>query len=191
MTLFKRIVAENRAAIVALAIGVLANVAAYALVVRPLAEKSTGSVDRANAANAARVAAERDYAAARALVAGKTQAQQELATFYDKVIPADLAAARRLTYSMLPALARKANVKWTERHTTVDPVEKNSHLGHLHIDMVLEGDYENVRQFIYDLETAPEFVIIDDVTLTQGEAGKPLTLKLDLSTYYRLSPNGT
>ena len=31
--------------------------------------------------------------------------------------------------------------------------------------MVLQGDYENLRQFIYELESAPEFVIIDDVTL--------------------------
>ena len=33
------------------------------------------------------------------------------------------------------------------------------------IRMVLQGDYENLRQFIFELESAPEFVIIDDVTL--------------------------
>ena len=46
--------------------------------------------------------------------------------------------------------------------------------------MVLQGEYESLRQFIYELETAPEFVIIDDVTLAEGEAGKPLTLTLDV-----------
>ena len=55
----------------------------------------------------------------------------------------------------------------------------------------LEGEYESLRQFIYELESAPEFIIIDDVTLTQGEPGKPLTFKLELSTYYRLTANGS
>ena len=55
--------------------------------------------------------------------------------------------------------------------------------------MVLQGDYESVRRFVYALETAPQFVIIDDMTLVQGEAGKPLTLTLALSTYFRV-PHG-
>jgi hypothetical protein len=33
-------------------------------------------------------------------------------------------------------------------------------------------------------------VIIDDVTLAQNDAGKPLTLTLELSTYFRLGVNG-
>ena len=56
---------------------------------------------------------------------------------------------------------------------------------------MLQGDYEGIRRFIYALETAPEFVIIDDVSLAQAEANKPLTLTLELSTYYRLGDNGT
>ena len=56
--------------------------------------------------------------------------------------------------------------------------------------MVLQGDYGNLRQFIFELETAPEFVIIDGVTLTQADTSKPLTLTLDLSTYYRLGAHG-
>ena len=39
-----------------------------------------------------------------ALVTGKSRADQELSTFYDKVLPADLSAARRLTYATLPKL---------------------------------------------------------------------------------------
>ena len=33
-------------------------------------------------------------------------------------------------------------------------------------------------------------MIIDDVTLSQTDPTKPLTLTLDLSTYYRLGANG-
>ena len=41
---------------------------------------------------------------------------------------------------------------------------------------MLQGDYESFRQFIYALESAPQFVIIDDVTLAQTDPTKPLTL---------------
>jgi hypothetical protein len=56
--------------------------------------------------------------------------------------------------------------------------------------MVLEGEYDSVRQFIYELETAPPFVIIDDVTLAQTGSEGPLALSIELSAYYRTGPNG-
>jgi Tfp pilus assembly protein PilO len=80
-------------------------------------------------------------------------------------------------------------VRHDERRTEVETV-KNQRLGRLRISMVLEGDYENVRRFIYDLEMDPSFVIIDDVTLTQGDPSKPLMLTLELSTYFRTATNG-
>jgi len=57
--------------------------------------------------------------------------------------------------------------------------------------MVLVGDYESFRRFVFDVETAPDFLIIDGVTLAQGEVGKPLTLNLELSTFYRVPANGS
>jgi len=56
--------------------------------------------------------------------------------------------------------------------------------------MSLKGEYQDLRQFIYELESSPEFIIIDDVTLSQPEADKPLVLSLQLSTYYRLAADG-
>ena len=97
-----------------------------------------------------------------------------------------------MTYSSLPRLAQKTNVKLGERHTEVDKAaKKETRLGRLQIRMILSGDYESFRQFLYELETAPEFVIVDDITLTQGELGKPLAFSVELSAYYRLGPNGT
>ena len=189
MTLLKRILVEKRSLVLPLALGLLVNAAAYGLWVYPLGVKTAGAADRAAAADALK-AAERDHAAATALVTGKTTADQELSTFYDKVVPADLPAARRLTYASLPALARRTNVKYEQRHTGIEPPQKNARLGHLQIRMVLQGDYESLRRFIYELESAPAFVIIDDVALSQNDPDKPLTLILQLSTYYRLSANG-
>ena len=188
--LWKRILIEKRAVIAPLVIGLLANIAAYALWVYPLGVKSATAVDRAAAAAQSLKAAEQDLANARALVTGKSRAEQEIATFYDKVLPADFSSARRLTYTTLPSLARKANVKMLERREEIDKTEKDARLGILHIQTQWEGDYEGLRRFIYELESDPAFVIIDDVQIVQQEASKPLNLRLTLSTYYRQAANG-
>lgn len=187
---WQRIVAEKRSVILPIAIGVLVNIGLYALVVYPLGIKSAGAADRAANAAKLRQAAEQDYASARALVAGKSRAEQELTTFYGKVLPSDQMAAVRLTYTPLPNLAKKANVRIVGRRWQPEPAGKDARLGRLHIVASLQGEYEALRQFIYELETAPEFVIIDDVTLMQGEVGKPLTLTIELSTYYPLGAHG-
>jgi hypothetical protein len=192
MTLLKRILAEKRSIVIPLAAIIVANVFLYVVIVQPKARQQTATVSRANAAAASRAAAERQMAAARALVEGKSRATQELATFYHDVLPTDLTAARRMTYATLPALAQKTNVTFAERHTDVDTAAatKDARLGRLKIRMLLEGDYEHLRRFIYELETSPAFVIIDDVTLAQNDPAKPLTLTLELSAYYRLGANG-
>jgi Tfp pilus assembly protein PilO len=190
MTLARRIFLEKRALIIPVALGVVLNIAAYLFVVRPLALKSAGVADRAIAARQALAVAERDLAAARALVTGTSRADEELATFYEQVLPADQNSARRLTYLTVYHLARKMNVKFLDRKYEVEPPKRDARTGRLKIRTELQGDYENLRQFIYALESAPEFVIIDDVTLSQNDAAKPLTLTIELSSYYRLDAHG-
>src|SRR5262249_45250239 len=177
---------EKRGIVVPLVVALLVNIAVYALVVYPLGVKSATAAERAAAAGAARQAAERDMASASALVEGKARADQERATFYQKGLPSDSDEARRITYARLPALARKANMKFNERRVDPDPQsQKDSQLGRVRTRIVLEGDYQSVRQFLYELETTPEFIIVDDVTLAQAEASKPLLLTVEVSTYYR------
>jgi len=191
MTLLRRIMGEKRRVIVPLVLALVANIAVYVLVVYPLGVKSESSSDRAAAAAQARQAAERDMAAAEALVRGKSTADEELATFYDKVLPSSFDEAQRMTYARLPALAAKANMRLIQREGDRDrESERQSHLGRLRTRMTLEGGYESVRRFLYELETASEFIIVDDVSLGQPDANKPLTLTVELSTYYRLDRNG-
>jgi hypothetical protein len=191
MTLLSRIAAEKRGLLVPLAIALLINVAVYALVVYPLGVKSATAADRATAAAEARQAAERDMASADALVTGKAKAEQELSTFYQKVLPANYDEARRMTYARLPALARKANMRFAERHADLDQqLEQKSQLGRVRTRMTFEGSYESIRQFLYELETTSEFIIVDDVSLGQPEPNKPVTLTLEVSTYYRQGRNG-
>ncbi len=185
MTLLRRIYAEKRAVLLPLGLALLANVLAYVLVVRPLAAKSAGAADRAALAVTAREAAEREEVAARALVAGKAQADEELNAFYSKVLPANLVAARRMTYASIPALAERTNVQYRRRQYDPEEVEKGDRLGRLNIRMELAGDYEDIRDFLFALESAPEFVILDEVTLTETNSEDALTLLVSLSTYFR------
>jgi Tfp pilus assembly protein PilO len=191
VTLWKRILVEKRPWIAPLALALAINVGVYAFVVYPLGVKITGAAVRAEQATAALKAAEDDFAAARALVTGTTRADQELATFYDKVLPTDFSSARHLTAATIPQLARKSGIKFAGRRTEIDDKDaKKTGLARLNIHVVLEGDYEKLRRFIYELESAPDFVIIDAVALSESDAAKPLNLAVDLSTYFRSGANG-
>lgn len=186
MTLWSRALREHRVLLLPLVIAALLNVLAYLFLVQPLAARSAGAAGRAAAASASLQSAQREFDLAKQLVDGKARADQELNAFYGKVLPADLTAARRMTYTSLPALAKRTNVRYeTRRFDTPDP-ERDARFARLGIRMMLQGEYEDIRTFIYELERAPDFVIIDDVTLTEGDENAPLTLRLDLSTYFNL-----
>jgi Tfp pilus assembly protein PilO len=66
---------------------------------------------------------------------------------------------------------------------------KESTLTRLGISLDLQGDYGAIRRFVHLLETAPEFTIIENVTLTSSEQGR-LQLNLALATYYRTEADG-
>jgi hypothetical protein len=190
--LTRRIFAEKRRLIVPLAIAIVANVLLYALVVYPLAVRSAGAADRAAAAAQQRLAAERELQVARGLITGKAQAEEELDAFYKKVLPTNVAAARSLTYVPVVEIARRNDVNYLSR-AYEDPEdvhpEDSRRLGvslkRLTTRVVLQGDYESIRAFVYELEQAPQFVVIDQVTLLEAEEGNPVTLTVTLSTFYR------
>ena len=192
MTLWQRILREKRSSIIGLALAIVANIAIYAFAVHPLGVKSANAAERAAAAAEERRSAERDATAARELINGKSRADHELATFYGEVLPADYPSARRLTYTPVVKIASKANIKFLARSEEVDLKQaKKTGLGRLHTKIQFQCDYESFRTFIYDLESAPEFIIIDDVSLAQTDPAKPLALTLEMSTYFRASSDGT
>ena len=73
-----------------------------------------------------------------------------------------------------------------ERRRYEPVVERGSNLTRLKVTMDLEGSYADIRDFIYGIESSPEFVVIDDVGLREGaQAGNALGLTMQLSTYFR------
>ena len=183
--LLRRAAAEHRRTLVVLALACAANVLVYALLVYPLSQRVANVEQRDRAAEQALTQARTEHARASGTLTGKARASAELATFYDDVLPQDLAGARRLTYLRLALLARDTALQY--QRASFDPaIEPGSTLTRLQIQMVLSGTYAEMRNFMYQLEAAPEFVVIDNVQLGEGNDGDgSLVVTLDLSTYYR------
>ncbi|MGE0705058.1 MAG: GspMb/PilO family protein [Vicinamibacterales bacterium] len=186
--LLSRIAAEKRWWLALLGIGLAVNVGLYAFLVRPLASSATGAGTRAVAAAEARRTAEREYAGVEADQAARQQALQDLAVFRDDVLPGSLAEART-TYASLPSLAADAGVAPLRRRSEVTPVGDAGGLQRLSVVMELQGTYQDLRSFIYELERGTDFVVIDDVTLTEQNETGPLGLVLTLSIYFASADN--
>jgi Tfp pilus assembly protein PilO len=186
----RRVFTEKRSLIIPLAVVLVVNIALYAMVVYPLSKKVSGAEDEARASSAALGAAKRDYDAARATVAGKGQADEELRKFYTDVLPPDVSGARRITFLRLEQLARQCDLK-VDRETSSPKPERDSQLVKFTYTASLSGEYRNIRRFIHDLETAPEFLVLENVELTQSETdGRGLNVNLQIATYYRAANNG-
>lgn len=186
--LLSRIVAEHRRTLMVLGILFVVGVLTYALVVYPLEQRVANIEQRDRAAEQGLAAAQAELAQVSGTLTGKAKASSELATFYKDVLPQDLTGARRLTYLRLARLAREANLDY-ERSSYSPTVQGDSTLTRLGIQMVLTGTYANIRTFIYELETAPEFVVIDNIQLSEGRGdGGSLVVSLQLSTYYKGTP---
>lgn len=188
-----RALREHRAWLVPLAIVLIVNAVVLLVVVMPLSRAAEGNAQREQAARAALAAAEQDVKLAEALRDGKVQATSDLDVFYQEVLPDDVSAARRLTHVKLAQLARGHDVLYERGSTSLEQL-KGSALERLHVSMSLTGEYADVRTFLYELETAPDFVVIDNMLLSEGtdQERSGLSLTLEVSTYYPApAPAGT
>jgi len=192
VTPFPRILREKRRIVVPLVLFAIANVVLFAVVVFPLQRQVAAAEIEARAQHEHLNAARFDLKNAKATVSGKAQADSELQKFYKDVLPGDQSIARRVTYTRLAQLARQANVK-LEHGTNAISREKGSSLAKLTTTYTLTGDYRDVRRFIYSLETAAEFIVLENVALTSSGDQAPsrgLAMNLDIATYFRSGNDG-
>lgn len=192
MSLFRRVLTENRRVVWPLAIAVLVNAVVYGAFVYPLRNRVANGQTRATEAERNQRAAERELQAAKGIAQGKQRAEADLQTFYRRVLPADIAQARRQVYVRLAQLAREANLKLQRQTADEERDSKESRLERLRFGLVLEGSYDSVRRFVHAIEIAPEFLIIDNTALAlRSEPNAPLVLTLAVSTYFLSGANGT
>jgi F0F1-type ATP synthase membrane subunit b/b' len=191
LPLVRRIVAEHRQLVIGLAIALVANILIYVFVVYPLGQRVANIEQRNAQAEQELAAARSDHAQASGTLTGKDRASTELTTFYSDVLPADEAGARRLTFLRIRQLADESDLGF-ERGLTEIEAERDRTLARLRSQIVLAGSWDNVRAFIYQLETAPEFVVIDNVELAESATGgTDLVVTVDLSTYFRAAAEAT
>jgi Tfp pilus assembly protein PilO len=190
MTLFRRVLAEKSGLVYPLVGAVLLNAAVFVAVVYPLSLKVANGERDAQAAARGRQEAQAEYDAAQATVSGKKSADEELKKFYGAVLPPDQSAARRIVSGKLDDLASAAGLKLG--NGGMEPTQdRESKLGKLTATVVLTGEYRNIRRFIHDLETSPEFLLIENVALSQGsERDRGLTVLVKVATYFRIGTDG-
>jgi Tfp pilus assembly protein PilO len=185
--LAQRVFAENRKPVIWLAAGLVINVLAYGFGVYPLSD-SVANVQQRNDTAAKELAAARlENEQASGALTGKDEAVMKLAKFYTEVLPTNLSSARQLTHLRLAQMARMHGLRYGKA-SSEPALTKDSKLTQLKVELTLGGSYAGVRAFLHDLETAPQFVVIDNVVLAESESDDQVALTLQLSTYYRSVP---
>ena len=188
--LVARVLVERRRVLLPLGIAALVNLGVYALAVYPLSLKVASSERRAVIARAQLQAAEREDATTRAVLERAEQADADLQKFYHDTLPSSVEAARRMSYAKLANLADHHGLV-IERRSYDRDTGYRGRLHKLKINMALSGEYRDIRAFLHALETSPEFVVIEDVSLSEGaNPGAPLAVAVQLATYYAGAPDG-
>jgi len=184
-SLVRRVLREHRAWIWPLAILLGLNVLALLLGILPMSRAVASAETRATSAAADAAAAASELAAATAARDGRDTATRELATFHADVLPDGVGEARRLLQLKVAQLARAHDVTFARSVASPESI-RGSDLARLQASIELVGRYRDVREFLYELETSKDFVIVDSIMLSEGEdASAPLNLTIVLSTYFK------
>jgi Tfp pilus assembly protein PilO len=185
----KRVFDEKRRIAIPVLAGLALNVLLFAGVVVPLGARVRSTETRAERAAQELQAAVREEADARGITESRDRTDVALKAFYEEVLPSSHARARQATFLRLTQLADQHNLEQSRRST--EPTQqKESSLARLQTSMTLQGDYDDIRRFVHQVESGTDFIVIDSISLRQGaEADAPLTLVLLLSTYYRAEPD--
>lgn len=184
-----RILTDKRFVVAPLALLAVVNLVMLGLVLGPLASRVQTLEARASNATVSAVAAQRELEQARALATGKTQAGEDLQTFYQDVLPPDQSSARRLTFSRLAQLARGAGLDF-DRRAFAQEQEKDARLVRVDMSMVVRGRYSQLRQFFHAVEAGEDFVVLRSVNVGQAtDTPGVIEATLDISTYYK-APDG-
>jgi len=183
--LVRRVLGEHRTWVWPLGLLFVANLLVLGLAVVPMSRSVQAAEARARAASAEASDAAAALKAVTATRDGRDAAARELQVFYRDVLPANVSAARRLLQLRLAQLARNHSVTFARAIATPESI-RGSTLARLRVQAELVGRYADVRAFLYALETADEFVIVDSIVLAEGdESSAPLNLALNVSTYYQ------
>jgi len=188
MSLWRRIFQERRTVVLPLAIALVANVAILVLAVLPLTRSVANMEEQAVNASLALAQARHLEKSAKDALASRERANTELQKFYAEILPRDSQSALRIIRFWLASAAEGAGLRYTGGAADEDQI-RDSRLTRASVKIGLEGTYANIRRFLYTVETAEEFVVIEDVELQQtadspANASGKLIVVLSVATYF-------
>jgi hypothetical protein len=193
MSFWKRVYVERRGIVLPLIALIIGNVAALVLGVLPLRQSVASAQDAAFRATTGLEAARRENQAAKTARVRKDEADVELSKFYTEVLPKAPAEASYLTHLWLQRKARQFNIEFQTGLYKVEPI-RESQLSKATGNVILRGTYANIRRFLYDIETAQEFVVVEKVELgesgsLQNDASGIIAITIDVATFFT-TPDG-
>jgi len=189
MRLWSRVYAERRAVVLPVLVLLVGNLAVLALGIWPLQRSVKAAEDEEYQALLDLEQARREDRDARMAETRKTEVDVELKKFYTEILPKDLASAQVATQLWLTRVAKQNGVVFqqgTHRHAEV----RDSQLIKVTSEANLTGTYRDIRRFLFAVESAPEFVIIEEVQLGDTGAGSAqnptgeLEIAIKAATYF-------
>jgi Tfp pilus assembly protein PilO len=134
--------------------------------------------------------ARRRETAAKAARAGKERADVELKQFYSEILPKDFPRAVSVVNFWLGKTAESARLRFRAGQWDEETV-RGSQLKKVTGQVTLVGEYADIRRFLFEVEAAEEFVIIEKVELSQPNAtagSTQIELALSVATYILGAP---
>ena len=185
MTLLRRILAENRIAVTFISASLLGTIVFYLGGVYPLERRVNQTRELKSGISKALDDAKNRSVRTRAGLEQERVTINDLDRFYDEILPENLSVARDITYVSLAELAAK-NSLVMERRNGQSVVGEFDGLVRLQTNMLLAGQWSDIRSFIEAIEDGSDFLVIEDIVLSQREdMSVPLTLRIEVATYYR------
>jgi Tfp pilus assembly protein PilO len=185
VTLWQRIFEERKRVILPLVLAAAANVAVLLLAVIPLTATVSSAEQAAVEATTALAQAERTEQQAIEARSSKARADEELLKFYTQVLPRDFPTAQRTTNLWLSQAARDSGLVFKGSQFDWETIQ-DSRLVRASSKITLEGRYANIRRFLYAVEIAEEFIVVESVELAgdSGMARDTLSVTMGVSTYF-------
>jgi hypothetical protein len=187
MSLWRRVIVERRRTFVPLAGVLVVNLVVLAAAVFPLRKiVSADESDALQVSGDLAVAVQRERQA-QAAQASRVRASDDLQKFYSQVLPQDFSQAVDVLYMEIARISGETGLGAERRQ--FEPVKlKNSRLGEFRTEATLTGDYTSIRRFLYELETAQPFIVVEAVALAPSKQLRvdngQLQVTVTIATYY-------
>jgi hypothetical protein len=186
MPIWRRVLTERRTVVLPLMAAFVLNIGALVLGVLPLRQAVKSAEESSVSARLSLASAKLADKTAKDARAGKDRADSEMKKFYSEILPRSYQEAVTITRFWLEKTARDSRVS-LRSGTYSEKALQDSTLVRVTGKATLVGEYADIRRFLYEVETAEQFVVIESLELSTAgtvQSGNLLEVSLDIATYF-------